>query len=143
MSNDRLYLTIDSKKLKSTTPEDITVYLKNELHQDYTKVWLKKIYVQYNIFVVERGQLHKCHYIHCSVLNKDDNLINGEKSDIIAILHSRAKSNRQVVFEMSNTGPKLIIPRSSTIRMYTTDADNNIIKMTPRHSIIYDLEFLK
>ena len=41
MNNENLYLTIDTKLLKSKMPEDTTLYLKKEIEECYNKVCLK------------------------------------------------------------------------------------------------------
>jgi len=40
MNNEKLYLTIDTKLLKSKTPEETTLYLEKEIEECYTKVWV-------------------------------------------------------------------------------------------------------
>jgi len=132
MNEDKTYLTIDSKQI-TDTPQDLILYFKNEIK--HTKINLKNIDVQANRLRSSDKRL----YVHCSILNKDNNLVNGEKSDIIAILHK----SRSTGFNIGNTGPKLIIPHSNSIRLYLTDDSDMIIESFAANlSIVYELEFL-
>ena len=64
--------------------------------------------------------------------------MNGEKSDIIAILY-----RQRTGFKIGNTGPKLIIPHSNSIRLYLTDDSDSIIEpFAANLSIVYEFEFL-
>ena len=131
-NEEKIYLTIDSR-LINDTPQDLIVYFKNEIK--HRKIYLKNIDVQANKLRSSDRRL----YVHCSILNKDDNLMNGEKSDIIAILYKY----RSTGFKIGNTGPKLIIPHSNSIRLYLTDDSDMIIEpFSANLSIVYELEFL-
>jgi len=128
---EKMYFTIDSKQI-TNTPQDFVIYFKNEIK--YTKVNLKNVDVQANRIRSNDKRL----FIHCSILNKDDNIMNGEKSDIIAILY-----RHRTGFKIGNSGPKLIIPHSNSIRLYLTDDSDSIIEpFAANLSIVYEFEFL-
>ena len=106
MNNEKLYLTIDTKLLKSKMPEDTTLYLEKEI-ECYTKVCLKNIDIRtFSPWLLGRGE--RCFRIHCSILNKNDNLINGEQSGVIALLFCRFHANKLNNCRLGNTGAKLI-----------------------------------
>ena len=138
MSNEQLNLTIDTEKLNITTPEDFVIYLDKEIDTRFNKVCLKSMHVRINA----RVKLNKnCFYVHCSILNQDDNLVNGKKSDIIAVPVASLKPNRVVSFKLGNISSRLIKKHSSSIRMYITDAADNVMKLVSNFSIVYELEF--
>ena len=61
------------------------IELKKEIEECYTKVCLKNITIRTSSpWLLGRGE--RCFRIHCSILNKNDNLINGEQSDVISLL---------------------------------------------------------
>ena len=116
MNNEKLYLTIDTKLLKSKMPEDTTLYLEKEI-ECYTKVCLKNIEIRtLSPWLLGRGE--RCFRIHCSILNKNDNLINGEQSDVIALLFCRLYSNKLNNSKLGNIGAKLIKKHSKNIRFF-------------------------
>ena len=140
MNNEKLYLTIDTKLLKSKMPEDTTLELKKEIEECYTKVCLKNITIRTSSpWLLGRGE--RCFRIHCSILNKNDNLINGEQSDVIALLFCRLYSNKLNNSRLGNTGAKLIKKHSKNIRIFLTDDSNALIKLSPDLEIKYELEF--
>jgi len=82
MNNEKLYLTIDTKSLKSKMPEDTTLYLEKDIEECYTKDCLKNIDIgplrTFSPWLLGRGE--RCFRIHCSILNENDNLLNGKQS---------------------------------------------------------------
>jgi len=108
MNNEKLYLTIDTKLLKSKMPEDTTLYLEKEIEECYTKVCLKNIDIRtFSPWLLGRSE--RCFRIHCSILNENDNLINGKQSAVIALLFCRFYANRLNNSRLGNTGAKLIL----------------------------------
>ena len=114
MNNEKLYLTIDTKLLKSKMPEDTTLYLEKEIEECYTRVCLKNIDIRtFSPWLLGRGE--RCLRIHCSVLNENDNLINGEQSGVMALLFCRFYANKLNNCRLGNTGAKLI---KNSLRTY-------------------------
>ena len=137
----KLYLTIDTKLLKSKMPEDTTLYLEKEIEECYTKVCLKNIDIRtFSSWLLGRGE--KCFRIHFSVLNENDNLINGKQSDVIALLFCRFCPNRlNFNSRLGNNCAKFIKKHSKNIRIFLTDDSNALRKLSPDLEIKYELEF--
>jgi len=64
------------------------------------------------------GRGERCFRIHYSILNKNDNLINGEQPDVIALLCCRLYANRLNNSRLGNTGAKLIKKHSKNIQIF-------------------------
>ena len=64
-----------------TSIPDFTLYLHEKIPSPFRRVGLKSI-----IITQELTQIEKNIYVHCDILNKDDNFYNGEQSDILAIV---------------------------------------------------------
>ena len=119
MNNDKLYLTIDTTKLlNSLMPEDTILELKKEIEECYNKVCLNNIAIRTSSQWLLKVKGERCFRIHCSILNKNDNLINGEQSDVIALLFCRLYANRPNNFRLGNTGAKLTKKHSKNIRIF-------------------------
>jgi len=104
MNNEKLYLIIDTKLLNSPAPEDTTLELKKEIEECYTKVCLKNIDIRTSSQWLLEVKGERCFRIHCSILNKNDSLINGEHSDVIALLLCRLYANRLNSSRLGNAG---------------------------------------
>jgi len=74
------YLIIDSLALKVPDPSDITLQLKEKIPSPFNRVGIT------NIIFAQSAPGDSICYIHCDILNKDDNILNGERSDILAIV---------------------------------------------------------
>src|SRR5258706_217932 len=92
----KVYLAIDSLKLNTETPQNITLELNNCRPEKFTKIALKHIHIQHETDATKLFYFNvstiKPLYIHCSLLNKEDNLINDEPSDVISIQNPSLKS---------------------------------------------------
>jgi len=140
MNNEKLYITIDTKLLKSKMPENTTLELKKEIEECYSKVCIKNIAIRTSSpWLLGRGE--RCFRIHGSVLNKNDNLINGEQSDVIALLFCRFHANKLNNRRLENTGAKLIKKHSKNIRIYLTGNSNIVTKPSSYLEIKYKLKF--
>jgi hypothetical protein len=125
------YLLIDSLKLEATNPEDFTLYLKDPLDKALTKICLKAVTVTPSYNSTNCGYIS----IHCSMLTTDDNFINNEKSDVIAVAYSP-----YVRGKIGMNFPKLI-HNTNCIRMYVTDCNNIQLKSGTISWAVYELEF--
>src|SRR5208282_6326853 len=112
MALNKSYLTIDTQALNIETPQHFTLQLGNYSFENYTKIALKYVHIQHD---TEANKLFyfnittvKPLYIHCSLLNKEDNLINGEKSDVISILYPESKLQKFMSTKPASNSPKLM-----------------------------------
>src|SRR5258708_40135680 len=84
------HITIDSSALRLDKPNDLIIYLKDKLPSQLTKVGLKSItmHCENNLLrLFQKGDVEiKNVYVHCDSVFKDNNLFNGERSDIIGVL---------------------------------------------------------
>ena len=121
-------------------PEDTTLYLEKEIEECYTKVCLKNIDIRtFSPWLLGRGEI--CFRIHCSILNENDNLINGKQSDAIALLFCRFYASKLNNCRLGNTGAKLILKHSKNIRIYLTGDSNILTQLSSNLEIKYELEF--
>ena len=141
--HDKLYLTIDSDDLDAVPPEHIVLPLENCGLETYTRIALKRVYLQHpsDVRLLFRfSGFMKPIYIHCSLLNNEDNLLNGYKSDVIAIIYPEQRRTLTVSEKFGNNSFKLAKP-DNKIRMSLTCVDGIPVDNRIRFSVIYELEF--
>ena len=144
MALNKLYLTIDTLALNIGTPQHFTLQLGNYSFENYTKIALKHVHIQhdtdaYKLFYFNVS-IAKPLYIHCSLLNKEENLINGEKSDVISILYPESKLQKFMSTKPASNSPKLM-KYGNKIEMSLTNCDRVPIENKGKFSIIYEFEF--
>ena len=105
-------------------PNDLTLYLEEKFPSDLERVTLKAVTL-YN-----KAQNTKTVYIHCDILNKDENFFNGKRSDIIGFLPG---NKLQATF--GNTSKSLKSNDFTSIRLRLSEPLENLVR------IIYELEF--
>src|SRR5271155_2469543 len=75
-----------------TNAQDHTLQLDKMIPTDFKRIGLKSI-----VITLESTKIYKNIFIHCDILNKDDNIYNGEQSDILAIVPNNRHSSRKYV----------------------------------------------
>ncbi len=143
------YLTIDTSA-KPNQSHDFTIYLKKEINDQYRKICLKSLYVQHEndvaklfVFTVKKSTVYKPLYVHCNMLNKDDNFINGrsEGSDVIAILYPVEPKGQKTMLVRFNHGVGKQISHSNHLRLHMTNFEGEPLEHKTGYFIIYELEF--
>lgn len=132
------YLLIDSTRLGSPAPEDFTLYFESYFDKSLTNAVLKSVYIVTRLPFPTNNPRHL--NIHCSLLTKEDNYINSEKSDVIAILYGGYPRTHGQVKQLGMNFPKAI-NNSNCIRMYLTDCNDTPLKAGTIASVMYELEF--
>jgi len=127
------HLTIDSLALSAQNPSDITVYLEKKIPSYLTRVSGKNVIISYS------GQRDSICYIHCDILNRDDNVLNDEKSDVLAIIPVNA-TKKYIFHKPASIYKDLKSTDFTSIRIVLTDRDNVPLKHLAH--IIYELEFI-
>ena len=128
-----LYLTVDSLALKAEEPTDITLYLDETLPSNFDRVGLRSITISQPV------QDH-FYYVHCDLLNKDDNLFNGEKSDILVYFVVN-QSKKFVSHKFGGILHKNLKSSDFTsIRLTLKDRHGMVVKL---QHVTYELEFIK
>jgi len=127
----RFHLIID------TGMHDFTLYFREKIPQHFRRVALKSI-----IITQESTKIEKNIYVHCDILNKNDNLYNGEQSDILAIIAQNRYINKKcVITSFDNCLYKNIKSTDLTsIRMFLTDQNNRPYEISGGLSVTYELE---
>ena len=143
------YLTIDTS-VRPNESHDFTLYLNPEIGDEYRKICLRSVYIQHEndvaklfSFTVNENTVFKPLYVHCSMLNKDDNFVNGryEGSDILGIIYPpELKSQKYMLVTFSNRSGKLI-SRGNHIRLHLTDFKGEPVEHKSKYFIIYEFEF--
>ena len=145
----RRYLTIDTS-VRPNESHDFTLYLNPEIGNEYRKMCLKSVYVQNEndvaklfSFTVNENTVFKPLYVHCSMLNKDDNFVNGryEGSDILGVIYpTESQSQKSMLVKFSNNSGKLI-SRANHIRLHLTNFKGEPVDHQTKYFIIYEIEF--
>lgn len=127
------YLVIDSLALNVPDPSDITLYLKEKIPYHFTRVGIKSIILLYS----PPGE--SICYIHCDILNKDDNILNGERSDVLAIVPV-VGPKKYWIYRPVNLHKEIKSSNFTSIRITLTDRDN--VQMKHLKHLICELEFI-
>src|SRR5208282_1924236 len=103
----RFHLIID------TSTPDFTLYLHEKIPSHFRRAGLKSIIITQELTKIERNI-----YVHCDILNKDDNFYNGKQSDILAVVtQNRYLNKKYVIIEFYNCSYKNIkFPGFTSIR---------------------------
>lgn len=140
---ENLYLIIDSSNLEVEFPGFIILPLENYISESYAYVALKHVYIHHESDVRLLFQFDgktQPIYVHCSLLNKDDNLVNGQKSDVLAIFYPEARSRRDFCGKPTNNSFKLMKP-DTKIAMTLTNVDGTLVDKRSTFRVVYELEF--
>jgi hypothetical protein len=129
-------LIIDSKKLRSRNPSDIVLYLKDENLSRYNAVNLETIILKHSDRIVRRHTQKYIGYVHCSILNKDDNILNGERSDIIGIFPVNSPK-KYFYYKFPNTVKNITSNDVTSIRMTLKGEDDLIVNEIEQ--VVYEM----
>ena len=133
---NKLHMILDSIQKYLKSPHNFTL-------QNYTRIRLSHIFLQHETDVrrLFRSGAIKPLYVHCSLLNKDDNLVNGKKSDVLSAVYlDDMKPKRLVCQKFENDSGKLL-KYDTNITMYLTTSDGVSVEGRGRFGIVYQLEF--
>lgn len=142
MMTDSLYLTIDSSTLETDHPVEIMLPINQSYFKDYTGVSLRHIYIEHEsdirvLFQFEAKTKPIC--IHCNLLNKDDNLLNGEKCDVLGVVYP--DWGRKILsLKFGNNSFKLM-KSDSKIQMSLFSIDGKPVDSRSKFIVIYELQF--
>src|SRR5271167_2530148 len=129
-----LHFTID------TTTPDFTLYLHERIPSHLRKIALKSIIITQELIKIEKNI-----YVHCDILNKDDNFHKGKQSDILAIVaQNRYIQKKCVITTFDNCSYKNIkSPDFTSIRIFLTHQNNLPFETSGRLSVTYELELIE
>jgi hypothetical protein len=137
-------LTIDSSELGIEIPGNFTLPLENFNCESYNRVALNHIYLhhEHDVRLLFRfnGRVRPI-YIRSSLLNKDDNLLNGQKSDVIGILYPETRSKLESLSAQLPSNSYKLVKSDSKIGMSLTSADGIPVDEKSKFEVIYELEF--
>ena len=123
----KVCMIIDSLTLAD--PHDVTLYLSEKLPSELRWLTLKGV-----TFYLNKAEKTKTVYIHCDILNTDENFFNGKKSDIIgAVAAISAAEYSSHTF--GNVAKSLKSTDFTSIRFSLSKRIENL------NRIIYQLEF--
>ncbi len=124
----------------NTSMPDFTLYLHEKIPSHFRKIGLKSITITQELTKIEKNV-----YVHCDIMNKDDNFYNGKQSDILAIVtQNRYIQKKCVITTFDNCSYKNIkSPDFTSIRIFLTHQTNLPFETTGRLAIIYELEFIE
>ena len=119
---------------------DFTLYFHEKIPSHFGRVGLKSIIITQELTLIEKNI-----YVHCDILNKDDNFYNGEQSDILAVvMQNRNLKKRCVITAFDNCSYRNIKSTDFTsIRMLLTHQNNLSLESSVRLAVTYELEFIE
>ena len=142
-----MHLVIDTSADLKKKAYDFEFYIHESLSEKYNKVRLKSIYVQHGVdisklfaFTISKATCYKPICIHCNLLTKDDNWVNKEKFDVIAILYPDLKAQKHLYVKLPTNWFK-ILPSCNHLRIHLTDMANLLVEHQINYYIIYEFEF--
>ena len=121
-----------------TDSADTIMYLKDQSFSKYNTVNLYSINIK--LSDVNHRTEFIC-YIHCSVVDTDDNILNDKKSDVIGvILINIFNAKRYLYHKFPNIGRSINSRDFTTIRMTLRDKHGTILDNKIEH-VVYELGF--
>jgi hypothetical protein len=128
------HIIIDTKALNCSNPLDCTLDCTIEkIPTHFKRIGLKS-------FVIDGpSSAFKNLFVHCDILNKDDNIFNGSQSDILAIISNK----KYMYYQSENRSYKNIKSDFTSLRIFITDCQNNVRNLSGVNSIIYELELIE
>src|SRR5271157_3551388 len=119
-----------------TNTHDFKLYLHEKIPNHFRRIGLKSI-----IITQELTKIEKNIYVRCDLLNKDDNLYNGEQSDILAIVAQNRYLNKKcVIAAFDNCSYKNIkSPDFTAIRIFLTHQNNLPFETSGRLAVTCEL----
>ncbi len=123
-----------------TSIHDFTLYFYEKIPNYFRRIGLKSIIITQELIKIEKNI-----YVHCDILNKDDNFYNGKQSDILAIVMQNRNINKKcVITAFDNCSYKNIKSSDFTsIRMFLTHQNNLPFETSVRLAVTYELEFIE
>ena len=126
-------LIIDSLKLGCKDHAEITVYIKDDVLTKYNTFNLNNILIKH---VEVRQKIDYICYIRCSLIDKDTNIFNGEKSDIIGVISVFLNNPRRYFDYGLNIHRSIGSKDFNAIRITLEGFHDNVIE-----HVVYELEF--
>ena len=135
-----LHMILNSVDIDLNSPHDLTVQLEE---YRYTKVRLKSLLLDHESDVrrLFRSGPVKPIYVHCSLLHKDDNLLNGKKSDVLAIVYLDSMRQKRTLHQQFENNSFKLVKCDSKIRLSLTTSDGTSVAARGKFGVIYELEF--
>lgn len=119
----------------------------------YKKIKLNSLYIQHESDVQkvfhdpqdnDTSKTMKPLHVHCNLLNKDFNLINGKKSDVLAViyppLYLQKAYTANFIMKMDSAVVKTITP-GSYMQIKLTHSNGETVEKRGKFYIVYEFEF--
>lgn len=154
-----LHVIIDTtvRPNNQSSNSDYTFYFDKLNIEGYNKIKLKSLYIQHENDV---SRLFKEQHendasrtlrplrVHCSLLNKDYNWLNGKKSDVLAVvyppvnLYQPNHYTKNLLMNFEFAVPKLFLP-GSYLRLELKNCKGEYVEGRGKYYIFYEFEFLQ
>lgn len=135
-------IIIDSNALGSKTPADITLYLNDKFPSHIKGVRIKSVTTACGGALYRTFQNADYVYINCDIIDRDVNLFNGEKSNILSLYFiPQGAKNISVKYEHRGFKP-LKSADFTALRIYLTSSNHSVLMPIQHFSIVYELEFM-
>ena len=137
-------MIIDSSEVNAETPENFTVQLEEDISEKYSMICLKHVFIRHGSNMRELFQSHariKPIFVHCNLLCKEDNIVNGKKSDVIGVIYHNDMKPRNIGnYQLPNNSFKFL-KYDSKISLSLTTSDGESVAGRGRFAVVYELEF--
>ena len=144
------YLTIDTS-VNPSQSNDFTLFLKTDIGSEYRRICLKSVYIQHENDVAKLFAFHvneiityRPLYIHCNMLNGDDNFVNdrSEGSAVLSIIYPPPETKGlKFIYVKFNNGSGKLISHGNHVRLHLTNLNGDAIEKRGTFYIIYEIEF--
>jgi len=148
----KLHLVLDSSMKQSN--QAIQFFNFDKINMEcYKKIRLVSFFVQHEtdvqkLFLDPQGndtnKSFKPLHIHCSLLNKDYNYMNGKKSDVLAVIYPNLNLQKAYMttyaVKLDSGDSKLITP-SSYMQLYLTHSNGETVDKRGKFYLVYEFEF--
>jgi len=140
-----LYVTIDTLKMNIDSPDNFEVSLENCDLERYSRIRLKQMVILHDTDTSEIFRFFGVDirpiYVHCNLLNKDDNIVNGQQSNVIFILSPDTRSFKKVLTKRLPGNSSRLLKHDNKLRLLLTDRDGTALEHAQQFSFIFDFEF--
>lgn len=124
--------------------------------EGFSKIKLKSVYIQhendtFRLFKEQHdndaSRTIRPIYVHCSLLNKDHNWLNGKKSDVLAVLYPPTNilqpthHSKNLLMKFDSAPQKQLLP-CSYMRLQVRNCNGELLESKGKFYIVYEIEFL-
>jgi len=148
----KLHLILDTSMKQNNQASQFFNFDKINI-EAYKKIKLKACYLHHETDVQklfhdpldnDTTKSFKPLHVHCSLLNKDYNYLNGKKSDVLAVIYPYLTLHKAFMTVYSvklDSGDSKLSNPSSYMQLYLTHSNGEAVEKKGKFYAVYELEF--